>query len=183
MLIKGIIFMVMLAALPVNPVHAGSYRGGDVAKPGISAEKAMEIVERELPRMRAGDGKAEQNRQGDTKVIVPIMKDKMVVAKIKVNPLTGEIIPKGYRIFTPKMDISPLEAESAVESIIPRLTVGNPWQSVNRHWKVPLVLDGTVIAEVRVDGWKGEIVKAADEKRGKSSKSRKKKQPVSRREI
>ncbi len=128
-----------------------------VEKPVISAEDAIRIVKNNLSKFRIGDAKTSIGKSGVKSINVSLLFENKVITDIRLNPQNGEILPKGYRTYYPKVLISENEAVNIVSKAISKLQIGNPWLSVDRKWKVPLVLNNSVIAEISVDGVNGKI--------------------------
>lgn len=155
-----IIFFLFLIIkiLCLDLAHAKGDDKGRLDTPQITAQQAMDNVKRILKDLGADTGQFKNSKKGDVKLEVPLIWNQGIVAFVRLNPTTGEILPKGYRVWSPKKAVSPEEGTGIVQKIVPKLSVGNPMQSVNGQWKVPLVLNGSVIAEVRVDGKDGKII-------------------------
>jgi len=129
-----------------------------VEKPIISAEEAISIVKNNLSKFRIGDAKISEGKSGVKSINVSLIFENKVITVIRVNPQNGEILPKGYRTYYPKVLLSESEAINIFNKAISKIQIGNPWLSVSRKWKVPLVLNRSVIAEVSVDGTSGQII-------------------------
>lgn len=129
-----------------------------VDTPKVSAKEAMQIVEKSIKDFTVGEAYITSGKDGVKSIDVLILLKGNVVSKIRVNPQTGEILPKGYRTWFTKTLITERDAVAKVNKVLNNLKVGNPWQGVNKQWKVPFVLNGSVIAEVHVDGKNGIII-------------------------
>jgi hypothetical protein len=149
-----------------NLIYAVDLKGR-VDTPKVTAQQAMDNVKRVLPELGADTGRFTYSAKGDTKLDVPLILNGNMVAYVRLNPTTGEILPKGYRAWTPKKAVSAEDGTVIVQKTISKMSVGNPWQSVNGQWKVPLVLNGSVIAEIRVDGNDGKIIYEKKERKAK----------------
>lgn len=130
----------------------------DIDTPKITASDAINIVKKSLPYFKTGKTKVMEGKSGVKSINVELLLDNKVVAYIRVNPQTGEILPKGYRTYYPKVIITEESAKRNVDSILSKLQVGNPWLKVNKEWRVPIVLKNSIISEVSVDGLNGEIL-------------------------
>jgi uncharacterized membrane protein YkoI len=129
-----------------------------VEKPVISAENAISIVKNNLSKFRTGNVKISEGRSGIKSINVSLLFEDKVITEIRVNPENGEIIPKGYRTYYPKVLVSESEAVNIVNKALSKVKIGNPWLSVDKKWRVPLVLNNSIIAEVSVDGKSGKIL-------------------------
>ncbi|MCX7769901.1 MAG: hypothetical protein N2202_02340 [Proteobacteria bacterium] len=130
----------------------------NVFTPKVSSDEAIEIVRKNIPMLTVGSVYLSKGKSGIKSLDVPLEIKGKKISIIRLNPQTGEILPKGYRTYYPESKISEDFALKRVEEILPALKVGSPWLGIDKNWKVPLVLDGTVISEVFVNAEKGELV-------------------------
>lgn len=129
-----------------------------VGHPPLSASAAMEKVRLILPEITPGEGRPKYSKKNDAVMEIPLMHKEAVISIVRINPETGEIVPKGYRTWKSTIVVSQADCRKTVSRALQKISVGNPWQSVNGRWKVPLVLNGAVVAEVKVDGSDGTII-------------------------
>lgn len=130
----------------------------NVYTPKISALEAINIVKKDLPNFNVGEVNISKGKSGIKSLDIIITNYGKKITKIRLNPQTGDVLPKGYRTYYPEILISEQQGIKKVEKILPVLKVGNPWLGIDKKWKVPLILDGTVISEVLVDADSGKII-------------------------
>jgi hypothetical protein len=129
----------------------------NVYSPKVSASEAINIVKKELVNFRTGEVSVSKSKSSIKSIDVYIKNSEKSITKIRLNPQTGDILPKGYRTYYPEVLISEEDALKKVEKVLPVVKIGNPWLGVDKNWRVPLILDGSVIAEVIVNGDNGQI--------------------------
>lgn len=149
-------FVILLWAKLCYPENFKAHH--NVFTPKISANEAINIVKKDLPNFNVGDVSISRGKSGIKSIDVGITKNNKKITKIRINPQTGDVLPKGYRTYYPEVLISEKEAVLKVEKLLPNIKVGNPWLGIDKNWKVPLILDGTIIAEVLVNADNGSIV-------------------------
>ncbi len=153
-----VLAMVLLFASPLyakkNKDKGESYQ----VPPQITAEQAIASVKSALPKLSAGKAWTKRGKQGDVKLEVPLLLEGKVVARVRLNPASGEILTKGQRILVQQATVSPEQAEKAVQQIIAKLGVGIAWLGKGGEWKVPLLVKGAIIAEMGVHGQNGSIL-------------------------
>uniref|UniRef100_A0A7C3UZM4 PepSY domain-containing protein n=1 Tax=Desulfobacca acetoxidans TaxID=60893 RepID=A0A7C3UZM4_9BACT len=132
--------------------------GGPQVPPVITAEQAKATVTAAIPKLTVGKPFSKQGKKGDIKFEVPLSLEGKIVAKVRLNPATGEILTKGQNPFIQKLSITPEQGTKAVEGIVHDLQVGPPWLGKQGDWKVPLLYKGAIIAEMSVHGQNGSIL-------------------------
>lgn len=130
----------------------------NVYNPKISASEAITIVKKTLPDLKIGEVIVSKGKSGVKSLDVIITKNDKKITKIRINPQTGDVLPKGYRTYYPEVLITEKDAIKKVENLLPIIKVGNPWLGINKNWRVPLILNNTVVSEVTVNADNGEIV-------------------------
>jgi hypothetical protein len=148
------------AILAAGPVYAKKDKGGGGPQipPVITADQAKATVTAAVAKLSLGKPYTKQGKQGDIKLEVPLLAEGKVVGRVRLNPLTGEILTKGQKIQAPKLSVSPDEAVKTVQAILPKLQVGAAWLGKGGEWKVPLLYQGAIIAEMGVHGQNGSIL-------------------------
>lgn len=132
--------------------------GGPQVPPVITAEQAKATVGAAIPKLTVGKPFTKQGKQGDIKLEVPLSLDGKIVAKVRLNPATGEILTKGQKTFVQKLTVTPEQAVKAVQGVVNEMQVGAAWLGKQGEWKVPLLYKGAIIAEMNVHGQNGSIL-------------------------
>jgi len=127
-------------------------------KPAISAEQAMETVKAALPELTAGRAFVKTKKSGEKKLEVPLKLADKIVGKIKLNPVTGEIMPKGQKVRANQVSASLNQAHNVVEQAIPKLEIGSVRLGEHGEWEVDLTLRKAVVADIEVHGSDGAIL-------------------------
>ncbi len=149
-----------LALLCTGPALAKKDKkgGGPQIPPVITAEQAKATVSAAQPKLAVGKPFTKQGKQGDIKLEVPLAWEGKIVAKVRLNPATGEILTKGQNPFVQKLSVTPEQGTKAVESVVKDLQVGAAWLGKQGEWKVPLLYKGAIVAEMGVHGQDGSIL-------------------------
>lgn len=132
--------------------------GGPQIPPTVTAEQAKATVSAAIPKLTAGKPYTKQGKQGDIKLEVPVLLDNQIVAKVRLNPATGEILTQGQRSFIQKLSVTPEQAAKTVQGVLREMQAGAPWLGKQGQWKVPLLYKGAVIAAIGVHGQNGNIL-------------------------
>jgi hypothetical protein len=132
--------------------------GGPQIPPVITAEQAKATVGSAIPKLSVGKPFTKQGKQGDVKLEVPLSYEGKIVAKVRLNPATGEILTKGQQAFVQKLSVTPEQAAKAVEGVVNGLQVGAAWLGKQGEWKVPLLYKGAIVTEMGVHGQDGSIL-------------------------
>ena len=128
---------VILAACPA---YAKKDKGGaPQIPPVITADQAKATVTAAVPKLSLGKPYTKQGKQGDIKLEVPLLVEDKVVGRVRLNPLTGEILTKGQQIQAPRLSVSPDEAVKTVQTLLPKLQIVAAWLGKGGEWKVPLL--------------------------------------------
>jgi len=148
------------AILAAGPAYAKKDKGGGGPQipPVITADQAKATVTAAVAKLSVGKPYTKQGKQGDIKLEVPLLAEGKVVGRVRLNPLTGEILTKGQKIQAPKLSVSPDEAVKTVQTILPKLQVGAAWLGKGGEWKIPLLYQGAIIAEMSVHGQNGSLL-------------------------
>jgi hypothetical protein len=155
-----LIVVLTLALLGAWPALAKKDKGGGGPQisPVITAEQAKTAVSGAIPKLAVGKPYTKQGKQGDIKFEVPLTLESKIVAKMRLNPATGEILTKGQNPFVQKLSVTPEQGTKAVESMVKELQVGPSWLGKQGEWKVPLLYKGAIVAEMGVHGQDGSIL-------------------------
>lgn len=132
--------------------------GGPQIPPVITAAQAKTTVAAALPKLALGKPFTKTGKQGDIKLEVPLTLEDKIVARMRLNPATGEILTKGQRVFIQKLTITPEQAGQTVQGLVRELQTGAPWLGKQGDWKVPLLYKGAVVSEMSVHGQNGSIL-------------------------
>lgn len=132
-------------------------QGRTVDEPRVTAREAMATADRALVEIATEPAVIRAEKRG-VSIQVPLSLRGSVVARIRVNPTSGAIMPAGYRVWTATAAVSAADAESTVRAALGVMRAGNPAQTANARWRVPLVLDDAVVAQVLVDGVSGTVL-------------------------
>lgn len=132
--------------------------GGPQIPPTVTAEQAKATVAAALGKLTLGKPYTKEGKQGDIKLEVPLQAEGKIVGRVRLNPLTGEILTKGQRLQAPKLSVAPEEAVKTVQAVLPQLQVGAAWLGKAGQWKVPLLYQGAIIAEMHVHGQNGSLL-------------------------
>jgi hypothetical protein len=126
--------------------------------PTVTAEQAVSIVKDVLPKLAAGKYWVKTGPKGDKKVNVALILEGKIVSKVELNPATGEIMPKGQRIFAEQVSANPEQAVDRVRQAIPNLEVATARLGKDGEWKVELTLKKGVIADINIHSGDGSIL-------------------------
>ena len=126
--------------------------------PTITADQAKAAVSAAVSKLTPGTPYSKRGRHGDVKLEVPLLLEGKIVAKLRLNPTTGEILVKGQKALTQQLSVTPEQAAKAVQGMVPELTVGAAWLGKKGEWKVPLLYKGAVVAVMGVHGQNGSIL-------------------------
>ena len=126
--------------------------------PTVTAEQAKAAVTGALPQLSLGKPFTKQGKRGNISLEIPLMWQDKVVGRVRLNPLTGEVLVKGQRAEAQKLSVSPEQATAAAQKILPNLQVGSAWLGKQGEWKVPLLYQGAVVTEMSVHGQNGSIL-------------------------
>jgi len=132
--------------------------GGPQVPPVITAEQAKSTVSSAIPKLAAGKPFSKQGKQGDIKLEVPLSLEGKIVAKVRLNPATAEILTKGQQAFVQKLSVTPEQAVKAVQGVVNELQVGAAWLGKQGEWKIPLLYKGAIVSEIGVHGQDGSIL-------------------------
>jgi len=158
-LMSAVVIVLAGVILGAGPALAKKDKGGGPQiPPVITADQAKATVTAVVSKLSLGKPYTKQGKQGDIKLEIPLMVEGKVVGRVRLNPLTGEILTKGQKIQAPKLSVSPDEAVKTVQMVLPKLQVGPAWLGKSGEWKVPMLYQGAIIVEIGVHGQDGSIL-------------------------
>jgi hypothetical protein len=162
---KGLASVLVLLGIAVLPAFADEKKGhweyGErkgYGAPPISATDARKAVQESQATWRVGAVYQKREEDG-LELVVLIHNDAGRVAKLAVDPETGEILPHALDAYGRDMKLSQEEIVQQVAAILPKLQVGErAWLGEHgRYWRIPLFLDGTLVSTVKVDARSGKL--------------------------
>ncbi|HOL06166.1 MAG TPA: hypothetical protein PLM23_09240 [Syntrophorhabdaceae bacterium] len=127
-------------------------------KPTITAEQAISNVKAALPNLTVGKSFIKTGKRGEKKLEVALVLDGKIVSKMRLNPATGEILPKGQEVFVNEVLASQEQAVKIVQQAIPNLEIASVSLGKQGEWKVDLTLKKMVVASINVHGGDGSIL-------------------------
>jgi hypothetical protein len=95
------VFLVTMAVMCATPAEAKKNKNkeqGSFAAPTVTAEQALATVKAALPKLTAGKAFVKTGKRGEKNLEVALVLEGNIVSKIRLNPATGEILPKGQKI-------------------------------------------------------------------------------------
>jgi hypothetical protein len=162
-MIKSVLLKTILALLLTGLIAAAAvakdrkYRG-TYSKPTITAEQAFSTVKNALPKLAVGKSFVRTGRRGEKKLGVTLVLEGEIVSVIRLNPATGEILPKGQEILVYEVAASQEQAVKIVQQAIPNLEAASVRLGGQGDWKVDLTLKKMVVASLHVQGGDGSIL-------------------------
>ena len=83
---------------------------------------------------------------------VALLYRNVAVAALEFDPVSGEVLPKGYHPRTFETRLSPEKIRSLATQILPRLEVlkGAEFREPEACWVVPLGVEGRLVAKIKV---------------------------------
>jgi len=158
--IRSMTGILAIALLCAGPALAKKDKGGGAPQipPVITADQAKSTVSAAIPKVSVGQPFTKQGKQGDIKLEVPLLLEGKIVAKVRMNPVTGEILLKGQKDFSRKLSVTPEQATKTVQGMMGGVQVGAVWLGKQGEWKVPLLYKGAVVSEMSVHGQNGSIL-------------------------
>jgi hypothetical protein len=135
----------------------GERRG--YSAPSITAEEARKTVQASRPTWRMGAVYQKWEEEG-LEVAVLIHNQAGRITKLRVDPQSGEILPRSVEVSSRNVQVSHDEIIKKVKAMLPKITVGDrAWLGDHgRYWRIPLFLDGMLVSTVKVDAHSGELL-------------------------
>lgn len=134
-----------------------THRAARVA-PAITAEQAISTVQSALPKLTAGKSIVIYGQNGEIQQEVALLLDAKIVSRIRINPATGEILPKGLNIPARELLTTPAQAVTIVQQAILKLEVASVQLGKHGEWKVDVTLNKAVVTSIMIHGDNGSIV-------------------------
>lgn len=158
--IRTLMGVLAIALLCTGPALAKKDKGGGGPQipPVITADQGKSVVSSAIPKLSVGKPFTKQGKQGNINLEVPLLLEGKIVAKVRLNPATGEILLKGQKAFVQKLSVTPEQAAKAVQGVVNEMQVGAGWLGKHGEWKVPLLYKGAIVAEMGVHGQDGSIL-------------------------
>jgi hypothetical protein len=138
----------------------GEQRG--YSAPSITAEEARNTVQASRPSWRVAAVHQKWEDEG-LEIAVLIHNQAGRIAKLRVDPQSGEILPRSVKAFGKDVQVSNEAITKNVEAMLPKITVGDQaWLGEHgRYWRIPLFLDGMLVSSVKVDARSGELLSSS----------------------
>ncbi|MCX7634634.1 MAG: hypothetical protein N2Z74_02685 [Syntrophales bacterium] len=155
------VVLVTMAVMLATPAEAKKNKDkgqGSFTTPTVTAEQALATVKAALPRLTAGKAFVKTGKRGERNLEVALVLEGNIVAKIRLNPATGEILPKGHKVQATQVLASREQAVTIVQQAIPNLEVASVQLGKQGEWKVDLTLKKAVVASIKVHGGDGSIL-------------------------
>ena len=152
---------ILLAVSMLFTTSALAKKNGDKGssiKPTITAEQAISSAKTALPKVTVGKSFVNTDKRGEKKLEVTLLLDGKIVSKVRLNPATGEIMPKGQDVMVQEVSASPEQAVKIVQQAVPNLEVASVRLGKHGEWKVDLTLKKAVVASMSVHGGDGSIL-------------------------
>jgi hypothetical protein len=160
-----LVSMKVMVVLAVTILFAASAmaKGGkegpvSYTEPTITAEQAISKVKAVLPNLTVGKRFVKTGKRGEKNLEVTLVLDGQIVSRVKLNPSTGEIMPKGQEVFVQNVSVSQEQAGNIVKEAIPKLEVGSARLGKHGEWIIDLTLNKVAVASVAVHGGNGSIL-------------------------
>jgi hypothetical protein len=149
----SVIGLIATAAVAQERKHRGTY-----TKPTITAEQAFSTVKNTLPKLAVSKSFVRTGKRGEKKLEVTLVLEGEIVSTIRLNPATGEILPRGQEILVYEVAASQEQTVKIVQQAIPNLEAASVRLGRQGDWKVDLTLKKMVVASMRVHGGDGSIL-------------------------
>jgi len=126
--------------------------------PTITSEQAISAVKAALPKVTVGKSFVKTGKRGEKKLEVTLVLDGKIVSRMRLNPGTGEIMPRGQDVLAQAVSAPQDQAVKIVQQAIPNLEVASVGLGKDGEWKVDLTLKKAVVASINVHGGDGSIL-------------------------
>jgi hypothetical protein len=153
--------VVLLAVSLLFATSAAAKKNGDKGsyiKPTMTAEQAISAVKAAIPKVTVGKSFVKTGKRGEKKLEVTLVLDGKIVSRVRLNPGTGEIMPKGQEVLAQEVSAAPEQAVKIVQQALPNLEVASVKLGKHGEWKVDLTLKKAVVASMSVHGGDGSIL-------------------------
>lgn len=131
---------------------------------GASAE-ALRAARESVARFSLGRLTVRERGDRPPRVRAELLFDGIVVARLRVNPRTGDFLKEEERPEATGRVLDPSALRAAVERAIRRLEIGEwTWPTEHgRAWGVPLKYGGRVVGTIKVDARRGPLPRESDD--------------------
>jgi hypothetical protein len=153
--------VVLLAAIMLFATSAGAKKNkekGSYIQPTITAEQAITAVKAALPGITAGKTIVKTGKRGEQILDVTLVLNGTIVSRVKLNPATGAIMPKGQEVLVQAVSASRDQAVKIVQEAIAKLEIASQRLGKEGQWIVDLTLNKVVVASMGVHGGNGSIL-------------------------
>lgn len=158
-MIRTVVFALAIIGLVTTLALSKEKKGkATFIAPTITAEEALSKVKAALPRLTVGNSYVKTGKRGEKKLEVPLVLDGNVVSRIRLNPATGEILPKGFDPQVYSVSASSEQAVKIVQQALSNLDVASVSLGKHGEWKVELTLKKVIVAHINVHGNTGIII-------------------------
>ncbi|RMF94452.1 MAG: hypothetical protein D6736_00020 [Nitrospinota bacterium] len=129
------------------------------AVPQVSAADARKAVQESQKTWQVATVRQKWER-GGAEVSVLVRDREGIIAKIGIDPQTGELLPYSVEAYSREVKVSPQEVQQKVETLLPQIEVGNrAWLGEHgRYWRIPLFWKGMLVSTVKVDALSGRLL-------------------------
>ncbi|WP_457567442.1 hypothetical protein [Desulfurobacterium sp.] len=116
------------------------------------AEKAVTAVKEAKPYFSSGKIWQAVSPRGEKEVKGAVIYEGRIVAVVKFDPVTGTVLPEGFRLAAPNVSISENLLRKELERVIREMKPldGAEYREPERCWVVPLSLNGKIVGHVKV---------------------------------
>lgn len=153
-----LMIVTMLSAAPALAKKKGDRNASPPPAPTITAEQAIAAAKAALPKLTVGKSYVKTGKRGEKNLEVPLVLDGKIVSKVRLNPATGEILPRGQNVMAHEVLASQAQAMQIVQKALPNLEVASVRLGKQGEWKVDLTLKNAVVAGMNVHGGNGSIL-------------------------
>lgn len=149
-------WLLVLAAILVG--GGGPVPAAEPPAQGAAAE-ALRVARESRARWSLGRLDLRERRDGSARVRAELVLRGAVVARLRVDPRTGEFLPEKERRGAPARAVDLAALRAAVERSLRDLEVGEwTWPTEHgRAWGVPLKYGGRVVGKLKVDARRGPL--------------------------
>ncbi len=134
---------------PVSPRQppVGGYTGF-VQNSKTAVQTAREVKE----YLSAGKAWAVRGPGGEVELKGGIVYQGIVIATVRFDPLSGEVLPEGYHARVYELRVSPESLVSRLQDVISKIEVvdGASYREPEACWVIPLVYDSMIIAHIKI---------------------------------
>lgn len=153
------VFFLAITIFFASTAMAKKDKGGTVSPaPVITAEEALIKVKAALPNLTVGKAFVKTGKRSDKKLETNLVLKGQIVSRLRLNPLTGEILHKGQKVSAQNVSASLEQAVNIARDAVSRFEIGSVRLSRHGAWVVDLTLNKVAVASIGVDGSNGAIL-------------------------